>query len=390
MSKILTRPFAMRFIIFLGFVSLFADVTYEGARSITGPYLAVLGASGAAVGFIVGLGEFLGYALRFVFGYLSDKTKKYWGFTFLGYLLNLGAVPLLALAGNWKIAALLIILERFGKAVRVPSRDAMLSYATKQVGRGWGFGLHESLDQIGALTGPLIIMLVLYYKSSYQISFAYLAIPAFLSIITLIFARYLYPRPHEMEAHPASIETKGLTRKFWLYTLAVSFVACGFTDFALIAYHFEQADIVAPLWIPFLYTIAMAVDGLSALLMGKVYDVKGISFLALTTAISAFFAPLVFLGGFKMAVFGMILWGISMGSQGSIMRAVVAELVPPHKRASAYGVLYFGFGLFWFLGSSVKGLLYDQAAIYLVIFSLLFQLAAVPLFLVVRKGWANK
>lgn len=376
---------ALKFILLLGVVSLFADVTYEGARSITGPYLAILGASGAAVGFVIGFGEFIGYGMRVFFGHLADKTRAYWVMTFIGYAINLLAVPLLALAGNWPVAACLIIFERLGKAVRVPPRDAMLSFATKHTGRGWGFGIHESLDQIGAILGPLIVTAVLYFRGSYQTGFAILLIPALLALATLAIARFTYPRPRDFEKAAADLKTKGLNKTFWIYVLAVGLVGAGFVDFALIAYHFEKADVVPQIWIPFFYAIAMGVDGLSALVMGRLFDIKGFYILAIVTVISCLFAPLVFLGGFTWALIGMILWGIGMGSQESIMRAAVAYLIPPHKRGSAYGFLNLGFGTFWFIGSAIMGLLYDVSIIYLVVFSLLAQLASVPFFLSLKR-----
>jgi hypothetical protein len=156
----ISAPAATKFVVLIGIVSLFSDLTYEGARSVTGPFLAILGASATAVGFVAGLGELIGYALRLVSGYFADKTQKYWTTVFLGYGLNLLAVPLLALAGHWEIAAILMVAERMGKAIRTPARDVMLSCASDSIGRGWGFGLHEALDQIGAICGPLVVSAV--------------------------------------------------------------------------------------------------------------------------------------------------------------------------------------------------------------------------------------
>jgi predicted MFS family arabinose efflux permease len=193
----IAKSSALRFVILIGVVSLFADMTYEGARSITGPYLALLGASGTIVGVVAGFGELIGYGLRLVSGYVSDRTGRYWSITFFGYLMNMLAVPLLALAGSWQLAAILIIAERAGKAIRNPPRDAMLSHATKEMGRGWGFGLHEALDQIGAVLGPLIVTAVLYFKGSYRTGFAVLLIPALLALSVLLVTRLFYPRPRD-------------------------------------------------------------------------------------------------------------------------------------------------------------------------------------------------
>lgn len=375
------RKSALTFIVLLGLVSLFADVTYEGARSSTGPFLSMLGATGTVVGVVVGIGELVGYGLRAVFGALADKTRFYWTITFIGYAINLFAVPLLALAGNWQVASMLIILERFGKAMRVPSRDAMLSYATKHTGRGWGFGLHQALDRVGAVSGPLFIATVFAFKESYRFGFAMLLIPALIALFFLVFARTSFPRPHELEIKKFDVETKGLKKVYWTYIAAVALVAAGYVDFALIAYHFQQASILSTSWIPFFYAIAMAVSGLSALGMGKWYDRGGIKVLAVITAVSALFAPLVFFGNFFLSLLGMILWGIGLGSQESIMRAVIPSLVPPEKRASAYGVLNLFFGVSWAIGSAIMGIFYDISFLYLVLFSLITQLASVPLFL---------
>lgn len=119
----------------MGIVSLCADMVYEGARSLTGPYLALLGASGTAIGVIAGLGELIAYGLRLVFGYLSDRTRRYWTFTIAGYVLTALAVPALALVGNWQLALVLLSLERVSKALRSPSKDTLLSYATAQIGQ---------------------------------------------------------------------------------------------------------------------------------------------------------------------------------------------------------------------------------------------------------------
>jgi MFS family permease len=377
---------ALKLVILLGVVSLFADMTYEGARSITGQYLAILGATGLVVGAVAGFGELIGYGARLFFGHVSDKIGKYWLLTYIGYLVNLVAVPLLALAGNWPLAAALMILERLGKAVRTPSKDAILSYATKEMGRGWGFGLHEAMDQIGAVTGPLIVSAVLYYQGSYQTSFLVLLIPAICALAILAVAWLLYPRPQELEVESQRLTAAGFSRKYWLYIIAVCCVGAGYVDFSLIAYHFEKQGVISNAWIPALFSIAMAADGIAALVFGRLYDIKGISVLILVTAAASFFAPLVFIDGFYFALFGLILWGIGLGSQESIMRAVVGNLVQMDKRGTGYGTLSGWFGISWFLGSVLMGLFYDISIVILVVFSMGVQLASIPFFVAVRKA----
>lgn len=369
---------ALKFVILLGIVSLFADVTYEGARSITGPFLAILGASGTAVGLIAGFGEFAGYGIRFISGYATDKTRKHWLIVFIGYLINLLAVPMLAFAGSWQMAALLIILERVGKAIRTPARDAMLSFATKKMGRGWGFGIHESLDRVGALLGPLILAFVLYENEGYRKGFLFLAIPAALSLLSLFIARLSFPKPEEFER--PQLETKGLSKQFWLFALAAGCVGAGFADFALISYHFEKMKIISQVWIPLFYAIAMGTHGAFALYLGKIFDRFGMPVLLSIVALSSLSAPLVFLGGFGFGLAGMVLWGIGMAGQQSIMRAMVANLVPTTLRGSAYGIFGLSFGLLWFLGSAAMGFLYDISLTYVVIFSMAAQLLSIPIF----------
>ena len=376
---------ALIFVVSLGVVSLFADMTYEGARSITGPYLALLGASATVVGIVSGFGELIGYGLRLVSGYISDRTGKYWTITLFGYVVNLLAVPLLGLTGHWQTAALLMIMERVGKAIRTPARDAMLSHATKEIGRGWGFGLHEAMDQIGAVLGPLIVSAVLYFKGGYRTGFGILLVPALLAISVIIAARVSYPNPRDLEAGSAKIESKGFPHVFWLYLVAVALIAAGYTDFPLIAYHFKTVSVVSDSQIPMFYAVAMGVDALAAILFGRLFDRIGISILIVVALLSSLFAPLVFLGSFYFALLGMALWGIGMGAQESVMRAAVAGMVSADKRGTAYGTFNMGYGVFWFLGSALMGILYDKSILYLILFSVAMQLASIPVFLVIKN-----
>jgi MFS family permease len=381
----LSRRAALKFVLLIGVVSFFADFTYEGARSVTGPFMAVLGASGTVVGIVAGLGELLGYGLRLVSGRLSEKTQKFWPITLFGYLIQMAAVPLLALAGNWQVAALLIIVERVGKATRNPPRDVMLSHAAKQMGYGWGFGIHEALDQFGALFGPLVVAAVLAHHGNYRTAFAVLGVPALITYSMLVVARLLYPRPEDLEAKAPDVHTQGLSRIFWIYLAGAALVAAGFADFQLIAYHFAKVEAVNDTWIPIAYSIAMAVSGAGSLLFGRMFDRVGIGILIPLTVISAVFAPLVFLGGFWPVIIGSALWGLGMGVHESIVPAAVATMVPPQRRPSAYGLFTAGYGVAWFIGSALIGILYDISIIGVVIFCLVLQLAAVPIFLKVRN-----
>lgn len=377
---------ALKFIIFFGIISFFADMTYEGARGIMGPYLLTLGASGTAVGIIAGFGEFIGYALRLIFGYLADKTGRYWTITIAGYMINLLAVPALALTNQWYLAAGLLICERMGKAIRNPARDAMLSHAGRATGMGWAFGLNEALDQFGAMLGPLIVIVVMYFNGNYQHSFAWLLIPAVCAISLVIVARRIYPHPEKLETEsPYEIHYSGMNRSYWLYLLGAALVAAGFTDFSLMSYHFEKIHEFNKIWIPVIYALSMGINSISAPLLGHLYDKKGFIILIIVTLISCIFAPLVFYGSLSWIIVGMLLWSIGVGAHESLMKAIVAHMVAPEQRSSAYGIFNTGYGIFWFIGSALMGYLYDHWFLGLIIFSVTIQLCALPILVAVCR-----
>lgn len=375
---------ALRMVVLFGVVSLFADMVYEGGRSITGPYLALLGASATAVGIVAGGGELLGYALRLFSGRLADATRAYWPITIAGYAVQMAAVPALALVGSWEAAAVLIVLERVGKAMRNPPRDAMLAVASKEIGRGWAFGLHEALDQIGALVGPLLAAGVLALRGDYPLAFGILAIPAVITLGTLAITRITYPTPVGASARKVDARTEGLPQAFWVYITGAALVAAGFADFSLMAFHFQRAGTVSSALIPIFYATAMGTSGLGSLLFGRLFDRRGIVVLVPLTAATALFSPLAFLGGGLAAFAGTILWGVGLGVHESIMQATVAQLVPESRVASSYGLFNLAFGIAWFAGSALMGILYDFSIPALVIFSVVIELASIPVFLRLR------
>ena len=377
---------ALKFVLMVGIMSFFADFTYEGSRSITGPYLGLLGAGAFTISVVSGAGEFIGYNIRLFSGRGADRTGKYWPITIGGYVLQMSVVPLLALAGNWQVAALLIIAERIGKGIRNPPRDAMLSHAAKDIGYGWAFGVHEALDQFGALFGPLLIALILATDHhDYKVAFAALAVPAAIMLSLLAVARLLYPRPQDLAAGPAPATTAALPRVFWIYVGGAALAAAGFADFPLIAYHFQHAGTVSPALTPVFYAVAMAVSGIGSLVLGRMFDRAGIGVLVPLTVVAAVYAPLVFLGGFWAILVGVSLWGLGMGVQESLIPAAVAPMVSPDRRASAYGLFTGIYGTAWVLGSIVIGVLVTISLDGLVAFCVASQLAAIPLILIVRK-----
>ena len=369
----------------IGVVSLFADFTYEGSRSITGPYLAVLGASATIVGIIAGLGELLGYALRLPSGRISEATQKFWPITIFGYVLQMAAVPLLAFARTWLLAAVLIILERVGKAIRNPPRDVMLSHAAQEIGVGWGFGLHEALDQAGALIGPLLVAAILSSQQAYGLAFETLAIPAALTIAMILIARFVYPHPEHLGTQTKTIDAHGFSRAFWIYLAGACLVAAGFADFSLAAYHFEKSDAIPAMWVPIFYSVAMAVSGAGSLVFGKWFDRAGLRVLVPLTIVSAAATPLLFLGGFDLALAGAAIWGLGMGVHESIIPAAVTTMVPTSRRPSAYGLFTAAYGIAWFVGSALLGFLYDVSRPALIGFSIAAELIAIPFFIVAQR-----
>ncbi|HZP16411.1 MAG TPA: MFS transporter [Terriglobales bacterium] len=380
------RRWAFRFVIFLGVVSFFADMTYEGARSITGPFLQSLGASATVVGIVAGFGELVAYGLRLFSGRIADRTGEYWPITICGYMLNLLSVPLLTFAASWPVASLLIILERTGKAVRNPARDAMLSYAASETGRGWGFGLHKALDQSGALLGPLMVaLLLLLHHGVFRAAFAWLALPAVLALATLFAARSQYRNPRELEKTRTHEDHGFSAGGVWFYTVTVGLLAAAYTDFPLIAFHLSRRHLFSSSSVPLLYSLGMGAEAITALIFGHLLDRAGFWTTIAGTVIGLLFAPLVFLGGKGLVIAGMLVWGLGLGLQESAMRAVLGSMVAPERRASAYGAFDTLYGIFWFAGSALMGALYDRSLMALVWFSAGCQALAVVLLLRFRR-----
>ena len=370
---------ALGFVVILGIANLFADFTYEAARSINGQFLGILGASATIVGFTAGFGELLGYGLRSIVGYFTDKSGRYWVAIILGYSINMLAVPALALAGNWPLAAALIIAERTGRAIRKPATETLISYAGSHVGQGWAFGLNEALDQVGATLGPLVMGLVLFLKGNYRSGYSLLLISALLCIATILVARYYFPQPRELEKR-YELQSEGLSKSYWWYLLAAGCIAAGFTDFALIGYHFQKISIVSSGNIPIYYALAMAIGAIGSIILGRLFDHSKTKTIIGTLFFSAFFSPFIFLNHSKFAILGMILWGLGMAAQDSLLKPLIAGITAAKKRATAFGLFDTGFGVAWFLGSWLMGYLYSKSILGLVVFSVFIQLMALPIF----------
>ena len=383
-SEVTAKRNAIVFIVLIGFVSLFADMTYEGGRSIAGPFLGSLGASAVIVSSVAGFGEFLGYGVRYFSGRAADRSGRYWPLLLTGYVINLLSVPLLALAWSWPVAAVLLVTERFGRAIRAPIRGAMLSHAASRTGAGWGFGLHTALDQTGGLSGPLLVALLLAVGAGFHRSFAALLLPALVALLLLALAQRLYPDPRKLELRVQGIDPHawtGFGSKFRLLTVAASLMAAGFADFALIGFHFARAHTVPLSWIPAVYAAGMAAEGVAALLLGWVFDRMGPRAVTAGIILATLAVPLVFFGGAAWAVTGVVLWGVGMATQDTLFQAMLGEFITPARRATAYGLFDAMRGTAWLLGSIALGLLYGAGLIWLVAASVLLQAAAIPVFL---------
>ena len=397
---------AMIFIILFGIVSLFSDMTHEGASSIRGAYMSLLGASAGAIGFVSGLGELIGYSMRYVFGKLTDKTKRYWLMTIAGYVLDVLAVPALALVGEhgWIAACGLLIIQRMGKAIKKPAKDTIMSFAASQEGVGKSFGIQEVLDQIGAFLGPVLLYIVMLFKTEgstfeiYSRCFAVLAVPGAITILLLLITKYKFPNPENFEPEEKRFTPFKVKKEFIFYIAGISLFAFGFIDYSIIIMHVsktytnisaqltETSSLVNSGTLPLLYAGAMLVDAVAALVFGLMYDKKGVKALAWSTVISAPFAILVF--GTKSTsalLLGIALWGVGMGAQESILKAAVTKMVPKSSRATGYGVFECSFGVFWFLGSWLLGVLYDISIPAMITVSVVSQLAAIPLYIVSDK-----
>jgi MFS family permease len=382
-AKTAERKAAIRFIVCLGAVSLFADMTYEGAYSIMGGFLKDLGATAAEVGIIAGLGEMIAASLRYFSGRLADRTRAYWTIAIAGYALNLLVVPMLAFVGTWQAAAILIIAERTGKALRGPARDVLLSDATGKVGHGWGFGLHAAMDQTGAVAGPVLMAITVARLHNFAPAFLRLAAPAALAFVAMLAARYVYPE--NKGTPPTRKDTAVLPKVYWIYVAAAGVLALGFLDFPLLSYHFENTALVKKEYIPLLYALAMGVNGLSALIFGRLFDKYGIVVLAWGILISMLALPLGFLGGATAAAIAVACWGLGLGVQDASLRSGIAQLVSMNKRGNAFGTFNAVYGLMWFAGSATMGLLYDHWIGSLVIFGLAAQITAAGMFFWLRK-----
>jgi len=392
------RSFVLRpwsFVVAFGVVSLLADMVYEGARSIIGPYLATLGASATVVGLVAGAGELIGYGLRVGSGYVVGRTGRYWTWTIAGYALTVLSVPLIGVTGALVPATLLYGTERLGKATRSPAKDTLLSFAAARTGRGSAFGVHQALDQTGALLGPLLLAAVLAWRDGdYRLAFGVLIVPGVLVLGVLAWIRTRVPDPRVYEDAGAIPRDPGaqaaalrepLPRRFWQYVAAVAVLSCGVASFPLLAFHATSRHLLGDSTIPLLFALAMAVDGLSGPVVGRLYDRRG-PLVLLAVPIAAAAAAVAFTDSVLWLWIGVGVWGIVNGVLDSVIKATVTELVDPHRRAAAFGWLALVRGVGLLIAGGLLGAAYDAGRGWAVALILVANaLALVALAMVLRR-----
>ncbi len=376
---------AFRFVFTLGVVNLFADITYEGGGSINGPFLGTLGASAALISIVAGLGEFLGYSLRAVSGHIADRTGRYWPVSFVGYAINLLAVPAMALAGSWQVAALLMLAERIGRAIRKPTIESMLSYTTSKFGKGWVFAVNTAMDETGATLGPLLMAALLALGGDYRMAYAMLLLSSLLALASLTAARIGYPVPADLGDGSTAPETE-FTPAFWLYMTGGALFAAGLMSYELISFHLVSAGLISKSWMPVALAFATGCGVFANLILGRLFDRMGMNVVLAAVILSAFFTPLVFSGALVPVLIAMPLWGVGYAVQDTLFKALVAGILPEKKRGLAFGLFYAGYGLGWLLGSVAVGLLYQHSHLALVVFAVAAQLCALPFFILGHRS----
>ncbi len=386
-----------RFVVWFGVVALLGDVVYEGARSITGPLLAHLGASALVVGLVTGIGETAALALRLVSGPLVDRSGRFWDWTIAGYAVTMLSVPVLGLATALWLACSLVILERVGKAVRSPAKDTLLSHATASTGRGKGFAVHEALDQIGALIGPLVVAGVLAAtQDNYTPALAVLAVPGAGVLVLVIWLRTRVPDPaaYEQASQPTPSRSRRLSPDelpklpgvFWAYAIFTGLTMAGFATFGVISFHLVTRHLLTPAAVPVLYATVMVIDAVAALATGWGYDRFGTKVLVTLPVVAAVVPALAFSDSVGLAVAGALAWGTVLGIQESTLRATVADLVGPQRRATAYGVFGAVVGIAAAVGGTLAGALYGWSVPALVIITTGVQATALVTLLLTMRS----
>lgn len=370
--------------ILLGLVSLTADMVYEGGRSVGGSYIESLGGSAIASA-IAGSGDLIGYGLRFVSGFLASlfaSSAIFWGFTILGYAITVSAIPLLSYANSWELATLLYLLERVGKGLRTPTRDVILAEVTENIGKGKGFGIHELMDQIGSVAGPVLVSIALAVYG-YKIAFMLLLVPGVASMLFLLVAYLLYPSVKSVEVSVPKISFSGMGKRFWLYIASMIMLSLGYIHWMVVSYYLKYWGVLTDPEVALAYTLAMLTDAVVAVPIGIIYD--KLKFKSLYIApLAALGATLTLLANLHnpvktMAYASSAFWGITMGCFETIMRASIADILPPDKRAMGYGIFGLIYGISWTLGAFVFSYLLQLSVVATAVYAIVTQITSIAL-----------
>ena len=375
-------------VMLLGVVSMLGDIVYESGRGIAPDYLYYLGASALLVGLTSGVGELVGYGMRLISGPLADRSHAYWLFIFLGYGLIL-SIPMMGLTNSLWLVMAFVVTERLGKALRSPSRDAVVSVVSRGIGSGKAFGLHEFIDQIGAIAGPAFLgFLMLLSGNNFSFSLQSL-LPFYVLMMVVLYLTYrrVGGTVEQMRKQGGS-EEGSLSKSFWMYAGAVLLNTAGLLPIALILYNGSKIlHASGQLWlIPFLYVIVQLVDAPMALVSGYLYDKVGTRFLSIPFGLSVL--PMVFssLVGLPGILLACVSYGLVLGMQESIYRAAVADMVPLGRRGSAYGFFNVMLGVGTFISGAFFGVMLDSSAplMLMFVFVVVAQVVAIILLLMAR------
>lgn len=388
----------------LGAVSLTTDMVADGARSVNGAILAQLGASALVVGMVTGGADAVALLLRLLTGPWVDRTGRYWSFTIIGYALTALSVPLLAVApvtggAGLVLASSLLIAERTGKAIRSPAKTVLLADATAAVGRGTGFGVHKTLDQLGAFLGPLLVAAVAAIEGSYWPAFLWLVIPAAAAMFTLLWMRMQVPDTSALRRRPPAagqaptVYGRPVTTTRITFILFASFAALttfGLIGFGVITFHLEDADLVPSPAVSLVYGLAMLVAAVAAPATGRMYDRHGVSTLIIVPVLTAFVPASCLADDLPLVLIGVGLWGMATGIQDSTIKAFVADLVAPTHRGAAFGRLAVFQGVATLASGLTAGALYENVALLTTLVIIAQVIACVLLVLVLRRQGAHE
>ena len=221
--------------------------------------------------------------------------------------------------------------------MRNPPRDAMLSYATRQHGRGWVYAVHTALDQGGLTVGPLVIALVLFLGAEFRTGYALLIVSAILALASLALARLTFPVPSKLEERHDT-QPKDFTAPYWIYMFAGALFAAGLMSFELISLHLSSTGTVAAQRVPLLLALSTGIGAILSLVFGRLYD-----------------------------------------------RVGLPGVIPQRRRNLGFGLFYAGYGVGWLIGGVATGFLYEYSPVALVVFAISAQIASLPLFFIARR-----